>query len=264
MGGRGRYCELINDEGSLADEMKRYELQSPPASLLNSQRMYVKLLKALEGMKAGAGKALAKEIDLHITATDLRGLVQPIQLSDGQVFERRHKTEFHFRYSEIETTQPKEGEAEVPLNQFTREYDPFLAFAARCTSSFPFAFEPMQFTDIDDALHREGIVQRDAEAASASARWEALYPSYTREALLGTGVRAQLEFGEWPFADGGYLDNKPFSFVIDEILRRQETLPVDRKLFYLEPAPCGGSRERQAGTAPAECGCQCVDGVVKL
>ncbi|MBN8731432.1 MAG: patatin-like protein [Acidobacteria bacterium] len=227
----GDIAKLINDEGSLSDEMKRYELQSPPASLLNSQRMYVKLLQALGGMKAGEGKALAKEIDLHITATDLRGLVQPIQLSDGQVFERRHRAEFHFRYSEIEELG---GRA---LNQFTRDYDPFLAFAARCTSSFPFAFEPMQFADIDDALRREGIVQRDEASSSASARWEALYPSYTREALLGTGVRAQLEFGERPFADGGYLDNKPFSFVIDEILRRQETLPVDRKLFYLEPAP---------------------------
>ena len=227
----GDISKLINDKGSMVDDLSRYELQQPPTSLLNSQRMYVELLKALRGMDTGPSpdadrpSALVDELDLHITATDLRGLVLPIQLTDGQIFERRHKTTFHFRHSPLTDTY-----------HFKESCTPFLAFAARCTSSFPVAFEPMQFADIDDALRREGILMRDAAAASSNARYHAFYPDYTPDALRNTGV-PQLEFEHRAFADGGYLDNKPFSFVIDEILKRQGTLPVDRKLFYLEPAP---------------------------
>ena len=41
-------------------------------------------------------------------------------------------------------------------SDFTHAYDPFLAFAARCTSSFPFAFEPMQLTQIDELVGGNG------------------------------------------------------------------------------------------------------------
>ncbi|MEP7362332.1 MAG: patatin-like protein, partial [Acidobacteriota bacterium] len=227
----GDISKLINDKGSMIDDLARYELQDPPTSLLNSQRMYVELLKALRDLDPKPApatpneSALVDELDLHITATDLRGLVLPIQLADGQIFERRHRTSFHFRHSPLTSTY-----------HFTETYTPFLAFAARCTSSFPVAFEPMQFADIDDTLRREGILMRDTASASSSPRYQPFYPDYTPEALLATGV-PQLEFERRAFADGGYLDNKPFSFVIDEILKRQGTLPIDRKLLYLEPDP---------------------------
>ena len=227
----GDIAKLINDKKSMVDDLARYELQDPPTSLLNSQRMYVELLKALRNMDpqpapaTPSQSALVDELDLHITATDLRGLVLPIQLSDGQIFERRHRTSFHFRHSPITST-----------FHFQEKYTPFLAFAARCTSSFPVAFEPMLFSDIDDTLRREGILQRDAASASSNPRYQPFYPDYTPEALLNTGV-PQTEFEYRAFADGGYLDNKPFSFVIDEILKRQGVLPIDRKLLYLEPAP---------------------------
>ncbi|HZO57103.1 MAG TPA: patatin-like protein, partial [Bryobacteraceae bacterium] len=227
----GDISKLINDKGSMVGDLTRYELQDPPTSLLNSQRMYVELLKALRGMDPAPApaqpqpSALVDELDLHITATDLRGLVLPIQLADGQIFERRHRTSFHFRHSPLTSTY-----------QFTEECTPFLAFAARCTSSFPVAFEPMQFADIDDTLRREGILMRDAAAASCNSRYQPFYPDYTPQAILSTGV-PQLEFEHRAFADGGYLDNKPFSFVIDEIIKRQGIYPIDRKLLYLEPDP---------------------------
>src|SRR5262249_33427920 len=40
-----------------------------------------------------------------------------------------------------------------------------------------------------------------------------------------------------PFADGGYLDNKPFESAIDAIERRDGERRVVRKLIYVEPAP---------------------------
>jgi patatin-related protein len=39
------------------------------------------------------------------------------------------------------------------------------------------------------------------------------------------------------FADGGYLDNKPFSYAVEAIAARRSDVPVDRKLLYIEPSP---------------------------
>ena len=81
------------------------------------------------------------ELDPWITATDLPGLALPIQLSARSVvWERRHKNVFHFRYAAPLAT----GET---INNFKYDDNPFLAFAARSTSSFPFAFEPMPSCD---------------------------------------------------------------------------------------------------------------------
>jgi len=45
----------------------------------------------------------------------------------------------------------------------------------------------------------------------------------------------RLPFTKRPLADGGYLNNKPFSFAIETIRSRQSDLPVRRKLLYLDP-----------------------------
>jgi hypothetical protein len=42
--------------------------------------------------------------------------------------------------------------------------------------------------------------------------------------------------GVW-FVDGGTLDNKPFSFVIEQLPLRHAESFVDRKLLYIEPSP---------------------------
>ncbi len=39
------------------------------------------------------------------------------------------------------------------------------------------------------------------------------------------------------FGDGGYLDNKPFSYATEALLRRRADQPVDRKLIYIDPSP---------------------------
>ena len=39
------------------------------------------------------------------------------------------------------------------------------------------------------------------------------------------------------FADGGYLDNRPFSYVMDLIPYRSSTRPVKRKLMFIDPFP---------------------------
>lgn len=105
--------ELINDKQSLKRESlkRRLTQQIPPQSLLNSNRLYLELLNALDGMDAHGSDAhgsaqqqtssrspLVDELDLFSTTTDINGLTVPLSLTDKVVYERRHKCVFHFRY----------------------------------------------------------------------------------------------------------------------------------------------------------------------
>src|ERR1041385_8021455 len=195
----GDIALLINDKQSVTGlELSN---QTPPQSLLNSRRMYFKLLKAFQGMETTKKSAKGyisphvDELDLFITTTDIEGLIYPLRLSDTVVYERRHRNVFHFKYATPEATGNER-------NDFLGKNDPFLAFAARCTSSFPFAFEPMRLCDNKDQF---------------------------------TGK--EIEFHQRSYGDGGYLDNKPFSYATETLLRRDAPVVVDRKLIYIEPSP---------------------------
>jgi patatin-related protein len=163
-----------------------------PRSLLSSQTMYARLLDALAGMERDSATPLQPEMDVFITATDIQGLELPIELADKTVFEKRHKNVFHLRFGDGD-------------NHFAREQNPFLAFAARATSAFPFAFEP---------AHLE-----DGGAAKL------FFSDY------GSGYETR------SFGDGGYLNNKPFTHAIQALSQRSSDLRVVRKLLYVEPSP---------------------------
>jgi len=244
----GDIALLINDKKSVE---KPLSVQDPPESLLNSRRMYVKLLSALTDMDGhrltenpqkassttpGSKQApspadppdkcrspFVNEIDLFVTTTDIQGVPLPVRLADNVVFERRHRNVFHFVYS-------ADGNG-GGRNDFMERYNPFLAYAARCTSSFPFAFEPMRLCDIDDIL--DGFPYYSGKICkSDSERWQRFFKDY----LNPRGVKA-IPFPQRSFGDGGYLDNKPFSYATDTLLRRNSDVPVDRKLVYIEPSP---------------------------
>lgn len=234
----GDIAKLINDSHSYADLPGLAE-QSPPQSLLNSRRMYYKLLHALDGMDGaapGGPSCLVDELDLFVTTTDLQGLVTPIRLVDTTVHERRHRKVFPFRYA----TEYSAGQVR---NDFAKEVNPFLAFAARCTSSFPFAFEPMRLSDVDGVLSLPAWSGRGYEAADSEA-WHRFYAEYLSVPTSGSAdfrTRQRQEraaaFLDNAFGDGGYLDNKPFSHAIEAFRRRRADLPVIRKLLYIEPSP---------------------------
>lgn len=221
---------LINDKRSIE---KPLELQDPPTSLLNSERMYFKLLKAFEGMDASVPprqetdvSPFVNELDLFVTSTDLQGVVLPIRLSDDLVYERRHRNVMRFVYSERSVS------GEDTRNDFLAKYNPFLAFAARCTSSFPFAFEPMCLTDTETVLNRLNSYKANGDCSAASPLWQRFYRDY----LDPRGV-SSVPFPRRAFGDGGYLDNKPFSYATEALMNRNADVPVDRKLIYIEPSP---------------------------
>jgi hypothetical protein len=105
-----------------------------PRSLLSSRVMHTRLSDAFDDMDRTVAPPLQSEMDVFVTATDIEGVHVPIQLTDKVVSEKRHKSVFHLRFGNGE-------------NHFARSWNWFLALAARATSAFPFAFEPVCMTD---------------------------------------------------------------------------------------------------------------------
>jgi patatin-related protein len=231
----GDIKKLLNDRESTADS--RLDPQEPPRSLLNSRRMYWKLLEAMRRMDEARPSAerpsekispYAEEIDLYVTATDMPGRALSLKLADDVTFEYRHRNVFHFRYR----TRRASGE---DRNDFNWRNNPFLAFAARCTSAHPAAFEAMRFADIDEVLNsypRNGEHERKAKELRQYYR-EYLQPRKKSD----TSDSLAEDFARRPFNDGGVLDNSPFSYALEELPSRHAEVPVDRKLIYLEPSP---------------------------
>ncbi|QPF93677.1 patatin-like protein [Bradyrhizobium commune] len=217
---------LLNDNQSYQG-LEFAKTDNPPQSLLNSDRMYVKLVGAFQGManvipQVGREPALVDELDLFITTTDIRGAIVPLRLFDKVVYEKRYKQVYRFQYPSADGT-----------NHFDDSSVPFLAFAARCTSSFPFAFEPMSVADAQRLC--------DANPAGAGVNFDRWKPFFT--GLSSDDIAS----GRWrtrAFGDGGYLDNKPFSYVVETLSLRLGGLPMERKLIYLEPAPTNPELER--------------------
>ncbi len=219
---------LINDQKSVAD-LGDLQIKPPPTSLLNSQRMYYRLLEAFDGMDEVSQRSkenvspFVDELDLYVTATDIRGLWLPVPLADTEAHEYRYRTVFRFYYSLSEEPSDRSQD-------FLKGNNPFLAFAARATSSFPFAFEPIKLDDVKAVLNGANFV-RNYKYTELSKDWERLYKDYNRQPDSPDNI----EFHS--FGDGGYLDNKPFSYITETLLRRHADAPVDRRLFYIEPAP---------------------------
>jgi len=215
---------LLNDGGS---DPASFPPGPQTTSLLNSTRMYGLLYRAFENMdvKQPVGSALADEVDLFVTTTDLDGVATPIQLADRMIEERINKASFHFVYGPGRPGNP---------NDFTETYNPMLAFASRATSSFPVAFEPLTLEHIDRRL--PGLSLAIAQDPNHPLR-----KFFSQFEVNNPG----LSFVRRPLADGGYLNNKPFSFVVDQITLRTSTVPVSRKLLFLDPFPELNSQVRQ-------------------
>ena len=211
---------LIND-GDSRRGMSHLPSTSHPKSLLNSRRMFAKLREAFDQMDATAttgNPQLVDELDLFVTTTDLEGLAVSLQLGGGEVAEeRRHRKAFRLRFA---------GPAR---NDFEAKDNPFLSFIARCTSSFPFAFEPMQFSQAQEAWWGTSSIKE-------TSRWSKHFAEYGASA---PGSPIVEDDRARPYGDGGYLDNKPFGYAIDTIALRGggDTARVERKLVFIDPDP---------------------------
>lgn len=227
----GNFSSLLRDEQSLLDEIGG-ELGLPAlkqSSLLNSERMYLKLLKAFNEMdkpeKAGdtTSTPFVDEVDLFVTTTDYWGIPVPIKLYDRLIHERRHRQVFRLKFRGNDKS----------VNDFQPEMNPFLAYTARCTSSFPLAFDPMQLTNANSVI--EAVKKHSGQFPDGGMK-DALWQRFFNPVTLD-GLNEPIKWHERVFVDGGYLDNKPFGYAIEALAQKQSNVLVDRKLLYVEPKP---------------------------
>lgn len=236
----GDFLKLLNDEHSILDgtgKTKRnlgLSRQSPPRSLLNSERMCLKLLRAFEQIddEVTIGDPMVDEVDLFVTITDFWGIPVPIRLHDQLIRERRHRQFLHFRFR-----------VNDELNELGPEHYGLLSFAARGTSSFPVAFDPMRIRDVNTIIETVKTAYKDG-SASENLTPDLIKPEHWQQFLKPSTVQSR-ESGKdlvvpWEdrvFVDGGYLDNKPFGYAISALSQKQSDVLVDRKLVYVEPKP---------------------------
>lgn len=198
------------DFGKLLNDRFMVSAFGKTESLLDGRYMYDMLHKTLGEMNQGVtGQPLVDDtLDLFVTTTDLKGQEAPIYLTDKSLDERIHKSVFRFQYIAGDN-----GDGPPQRNDFGTAEDPLLAFAARCTSSFPVAFPPSRLDAIPEGL---------------------------RERVRNFGDMPEGkndEFESRLFADGGYLDNRPFSHAIDLIPFRTPSVSGERKLLFVDPFP---------------------------
>ena len=249
----GDFVKLLNDEESTVDRINKQtirlglENQNPPLSLLNSQRMYLKLLTAFDRMddEESIAEPFVDEVDLFVTMTDYWGIPVPIRLFDQLIHERRHRQNLHFRFRKDDD-----------LNEFVENFYPFLAFSARSTSSFPLAFDPMQLKKANQIIE-EVKKQHAAGQAGENLRHDPIPEELWKRSFKPTTVqdaekgKIAIEWDKRVFVDGGYLDNKPFGYAIAALAQKQSDVLVDRKLIYVEPEPdLDDSHDRATRTAP--------------
>ncbi|MDL9935768.1 patatin-like protein [Gordonia sp. ABSL1-1] len=184
-------------------------------SILRSERMSVLLRDALNDMDNSRNPGPAPtlippggNLSLFVTTTDRGGFDVTVPTGFGGIAQRdkcyAQVLQFHADHTDH--------------SHFDADFNHTLAFAARATSSFPAAFDPVTI-----ARFRSETGSSDAHVESGAFRFN--YP----------------ENGSAPdqrtFVDGGLLDNAPFDLVIDAIAKRPAARRVQRELIYIEPDP---------------------------
>jgi patatin-related protein len=168
------------------------------------------------------------ELDLFVTGTDVIGKVNREFDYTGKLIETKdHRAVFILKH--------RQGRKEpfkilTPLGNRTADHTLLertevnkeninaraLAKLCRITSCFPVAFPVVTvFTEGSDEVDKLLIKWGD----------------------LGSRIKLPGVTNELYFVDGGVLDNRPFSYTIDEIYHRHYWRPVKRMLFYIDPSP---------------------------
>ncbi len=234
---KGDFSELFNDRPTRRLRKDRLPQLEPTEGLLSGDVMYLELLASLDAMDDAPSSAQAtspyvSDLDLVITATDLRGVPEPVRLTDMTIKETKHRHTFHFTFGDSSQDRKR--------NDFTQEMNELLAFAGRATSAYPFAFVPARLADIARVVRarRSGKTRPDP----LDDRWRPWFRAHRRT--------PGFDYQNVSFGDGGDMDNKPFEAVIATLPSRTSSTPVDRRVFYVEPDPGDVEEDERAAPRP--------------
>jgi patatin-related protein len=223
-----RYREDLGDNYELHAKLSMF-LRSrwfkPPFDGYNLARVLYDGFASM-GAPTAAGSSLLPaglELDLFVTVTDFYGYITDTPIHDPPVIrDREHRQVMKFSYRHW----PKGHEE----SDFDHDGLPALAFAARSTSSFPGAFPPTQFSEIDKLIAERNVPWRS--------RVDFLYRNFRPYLVAGLNPSGAA------FIDGSVLNNKPFAQAIAAIGGRPAFRHVDRRLLYVDPHPKGAESER--------------------
>ncbi|MBL8447875.1 MAG: patatin-like protein [Zoogloeaceae bacterium] len=197
--------DIWRDSGDILS-LLRQPTQDDPTSLLDGGYFYKELLEGFTKIIRQPGRMQPPDqvpIDLTLTTTVLRGEVRDFPDDVGTLIrDVTHRGQIKFRRGP--------DVAEDPFNN--REIVTKLATAARCTASFPGAFEPFYLPAPGDKATAGG-----APVASLDG-----HTNFT----LGCFV-----------VDGGVLDNNPLESAIDAVFQQRAEGEVRRVLAYVVPDP---------------------------
>lgn len=186
--------------GSLVGLLREPSDADLPSLMYGDKGLYGSLYEALDGLSAGVAGPDEQPTDLFITTTllsdEIRDFTDDLG-TDIQAGDRRGV----FRF----TQEQLDADANTGINEA-------LALAARCSASFPLAFEP-SYVPIGATSPADG--------------------QYL--ARPDMGPYANMLSPHWA-ADGGLLDNYPIDVLLDTIFKRPADREVRRVLAYVVPS----------------------------
>jgi patatin-related protein len=177
----------------------------------------------------------SEELDLFVTGTDVLGKVSKAFDNTGCIIEvKDHRTVFLLKHRQGR----KHPFQPSPVTQQS------LVKLCRITSCFPVAFPVVSIelpSPTDRTFGRKGTEtlqtdqslidpKKDPRIDQQLVRWGTLANRALPQNPPNTGYQLH-------FVDGGVLDNRPFSYAIEQIYQRTAYRPVNRKLFYIDPSP---------------------------
>jgi patatin-related protein len=200
----GGLRDLWLDLGALTDLLRDPRDKSTPSLLYGDEQMFATLATQIPKLAKGPfppaqfpGGARTPSTTLYITTTLLTGETSRFTDSFGTLVQDVDRRGL-FTFTEADLAKS--------------DTVPALALAARCSASFPLAFEP-SFLPFTDPTAKQGRVP--ARPAMAQ------FTNITRP--------------HWA-ADGGLLDNRPIDVLLKRIFDRPARRPVRRVLLFVVPS----------------------------
>jgi len=220
------FPELKGSYGYLMAFTFHAALRREVAPPFDGDRMLGWLYDGLAGMKRVPGDRVEQDslvpdtqsLDLYITTTDFYGYPSFIPVHDPAghgVHDQKYRHVLRFIYDARNGRRDDFG------------INAELAFAARATSSLPGGFSPTQIGDLKRVLGAK-LVQNSEPPVNET---DFISRQFREYGLAGADVLRTC------FADGGILDNQPFSNAIRAIAKRSATQQVVRRILYIDPHP---------------------------
>lgn len=232
----GQTAALWREAGGLQELLKPVEDAKGTESLLSESYYLEQLRFAFRQVCTPPAERKGpppKEIDVHVTGTDLNGQITTFVDGVGTPIEvKNHALVFHLKHRSgrnrlgvIETIDEQPTPDQLSLQVDT------LSSVARITSSFPGAFPPFTFSELEtQKLHPLTATALTHLAASSQS----------------ATLDKSFELKAHHLVDGGVLENSPFGPVLEAIFHRvpsPDATAVERTLFYVEPDPKVSTRD---------------------